>query len=398
MSKKKQNKAKKAAAKQAKAEAVVDEKKPTPKIVIHIDQDVFHKIMHWVRKSSNEVSGFGNVVFDPVNKIFRIVDAFLVEQYNNTGTTTELEATDMGRMMFKHRNFGAGAMKWWWHSHVNMNVFWSGTDESTIRQYGGNGFIVATVFNKREEMRSAVCYKSEHPLFGEQLSFVDNVDTMVEYPEAWDLEYDEKVKTRAVTHYASTQTYNQNWLPDYSGRGSGKNRTADDFRANNSLNTSEVKSQTNVEETRASEDNNDAEILTLVTKDMFHGDLNFWQSGKVHLKGIGFVWKHELEKLKRELPKKKENASQPTMFSDKPKSNTFVNGLLGDYGMAAEAAALKMSLDKYTERLALGDDKELDEYQDQLTTLEQAGYFDKTAELSNESGTIENDDYEGTGV
>lgn len=394
MSKKKKQKQKKAAA--ASNAVAAKEELPKPSaITIHIDQMVFMKIMHWIRKSSNEVSGFGNVEFDAETKTFRIVDAFLVEQYNNTGTTTELEAADMGRMMFKHRAFGAGAMKWWWHSHVNMGVFWSGTDESTIKQYGGNGFIVATVFNKREEMRSAVCFKSAHPLFGEQLSMVDNVETLVEYPEAWDLEYTEKVKTRAITH---------TWK-DYSGRGGSKNRTIDDWRNNNNLSkieTSEVKSQEAIEETRANPENiNESEVIALVTKDMFHGDLNLWQSGKVHLAGIGFVWKAEYQKVIGNLAKKKSESSsaQPSMFKDtKPKSNTFVNGLLGDYGIPAEAAALSMTTDKYTERLALGDDKELDEYQDKLTTLEQAGHFDKKPALGNESGTIENDDYEGTGV
>ncbi len=349
-------------------------------IEVYIEMNVFNKIMHWVNKSNNEVSGFGNVVYDAANKRFTVVDAFLLEQYN-TGSTTEIEATSLGKMMHKHFKFGSGALKWWWHSHVNMGVFWSGTDESTIRTYGANGYIVASVFNKRQEIRTAVCYKSEHPLFGNQLNFVDNVTTKITYPAAWDEEYAANVKERVYT----TSSYTSNYHTEgYAGRG-GANRTEDNstidkWRENqrNRLNTSDIKGQENVEEQRA-------------LKSKFTGDLSEWKLGKTYVNGIGYVWKTELEEATKPSKEQSFNHSEKTKAK-----NMFVNGLLGDYGLEAEAEALKMTVGKYEEILATGDDKQLDELQDKLTTLEQAGHFEQMP-LTGNVADATNEEFDDSG-
>jgi hypothetical protein len=379
-------------------------------IEIYIEQDVYNKIMHWVNKSNNEVSGFGNVVFDAVNKRFTVVDAFLIEQYNS-GATTEIEAAALGKMYAKHFKFGSGALKWWWHSHVNMNVFWSGTDESTIRQYGANGYICASVFNKRNEIRSAVCYKSSHKMFGDQVAYIDNVTTKILYPAAWDEEYDANVKTRTYTtpSYQGATTYNttHGMSNQYGGRGGGgHSRTIEDFRkTHNVVDTSTVKAQDAVETERAGLPSSKIETID---KTWFTGDLDQWGTGKTYLKGVGYVYKKELDELTNPntMPKKPkaDEVSTPQMFNDngkKPPVNTFVNGLLGDYGLAAEAKALSMSVDAYERILAIGSEQQLDNLQDRLTTLEQSGYFEKPdeqLELTNESGTIEDGGYGEGGI
>lgn len=66
-------------------------------------------------------------------------------------------------------------------SHVNMNVFWSSTDTETITSIGKNGLCAATVFNKKEEMRSAICYSVEHPIFGVTTHLQDSIPTVYEY-------------------------------------------------------------------------------------------------------------------------------------------------------------------------------------------------------------------------
>ena len=37
-----------------------------------------------------------------------------------------------------------------------MGVFWSGTDHQAIEQIGKNGWVLATVFNKKAEQRTAI--------------------------------------------------------------------------------------------------------------------------------------------------------------------------------------------------------------------------------------------------
>lgn len=86
-------------------------------------------------------------------------------------------------------------------SHVNMAVFWSSTDTDTIKSIGKNGLCAATVFNKKEEMRSAICYSVEHPIFGKTTQLHDDVGTVYEYtPDSriagWKEELDTNVKEK----------------------------------------------------------------------------------------------------------------------------------------------------------------------------------------------------------
>jgi hypothetical protein len=157
---------------------------------IVIDPVVYQKVMYWVHKSPYEVSGLGNVVFEPDTNTIRVIDAIMLPQ-KNTGTTTDIEAADVAKAMFRLRN-APGQLRWWWHSHVNMNVFWSGTDISTIQTLGNGGWISATVFNKRNETKSAFCQKTPVRLL------VTDVPTQVsvnkDLSAQWDAEYDKNVE------------------------------------------------------------------------------------------------------------------------------------------------------------------------------------------------------------
>jgi hypothetical protein len=129
-------------------------------MLIEIDPMVFYKIMHWINKEDYECSGLGMVEIDHERNTFRIVDAVLLQQ-ENTSATTELDGHDIGRAMHEFRQRETpGMLKWWWHSHVNMDVFWSGTDKAAIKCLGGgdtetSSWFIATVFNKRQNMLSA---------------------------------------------------------------------------------------------------------------------------------------------------------------------------------------------------------------------------------------------------
>jgi hypothetical protein len=160
-----------------------------------IDFKVYQKIMHWVNKAQGEVSGLGKVIIDKGD--YRVVDAILVEQ-QNTGASTELEPASVAKAMYEMRET-PGHLNFWWHSHVNMAVFWSGTDIDTIREIGQHGFVVATVFNKKNETRSAVYVKA-----GEIIPeiFLDNLKTEMstgipkEETAQWDAQFDAKCKDR----------------------------------------------------------------------------------------------------------------------------------------------------------------------------------------------------------
>jgi hypothetical protein len=177
---------------------------------IVIPQAVHDKVMHWVRKTDKEVSGFGKVTRDPETGIFRVVDAYLLEQEVGAAHT-DIDDKSLSKLMYKTKDI-EGDLAWWWHSHVNMSVFWSATDKETILELGANGWIVASVFNKSEDVRSALAYKYDYASefgSGTNTSFHDEIETTIELfvdtneLESWDKEFDDCVRTEKtyVTSY-----------------------------------------------------------------------------------------------------------------------------------------------------------------------------------------------------
>lgn len=157
-----------------------------------IDSSVYAKIMHWVNKSDFEVSGLGSVIHDPLTNTLRVTEAFILPQ-KNTGATTDIEPAAVNKLMFLHHQSKApGKLKFWWHSHVNMGVFWSGTDIDTIKKLGSGGWFCATVFNKRREVKSAFCQNEPVRLL------IADIPTEItensELTKQWDADYDKNVE------------------------------------------------------------------------------------------------------------------------------------------------------------------------------------------------------------
>lgn len=179
-------------------------------IKVEISELAYQKVKHWVHKSNKEVSGFGVTSSrrDGNDTVFTVHDAYLLEQEVGAAHT-DIDAKALGKLMHKvltdetygRANAGRYRLNWWWHSHVNMEVFWSGTDKNTITDIGKNGLCLASVFNKRDEIRSAAAYTIEHPLVGSGVHFEDELNTVYLYtPDPrqaeWDKEFDECVKER----------------------------------------------------------------------------------------------------------------------------------------------------------------------------------------------------------
>lgn len=167
----------------------------------YIPRRAFQKVMHWVDKAPGEIGGMGLVSYDAENNYFWVRDVFLVKQ-QVTGGTTDLDDGALGQLEYEiHQKKLEGDLNFWWHSHVNMGVFWSGTDKETIEKYASHGYCVATVFNKKREFRTAVCTVAETPYGAKsQLFFMDNVTTEIydappkdDVIALWDKDYAEKV-------------------------------------------------------------------------------------------------------------------------------------------------------------------------------------------------------------
>lgn len=157
-----------------------------------IPRMVYEKIMYWVNLSKFEVSGFGRIEFNPETGEFTVLDAYLLEQ-ENTASSTELDQEAICNLLFDTKDL-PGRLSWWWHSHVDMPVFWSGTDEKTIAELSANGWIVASVFNKKKEIRTAFASKFEefHMMQDEISTYIrDFIDP--DLIESWKCEFEDKV-------------------------------------------------------------------------------------------------------------------------------------------------------------------------------------------------------------
>lgn len=161
-------------------------------VKVIIDNMVYQKIMHWVNKSNFEVSGLGKVIYDRETNTLRVTDAYLLPQRNTT-TSTDIDPNAIARLMYQTRE-APGDLRFWWHSHVNMPVFWSGTDIATLKQLGSGGWFCATVFNKRNETKSAFCQNTPIRLL------LSDVETQIAHPandeliRQWNEEYETKVE------------------------------------------------------------------------------------------------------------------------------------------------------------------------------------------------------------
>lgn len=149
------------------------------------------KIMYWVKKAGPlEVSGFGKITRHE-NQL-HVRDAFLLEQ-ENTSSSTDLKAEAISRELFLRKD-EAGDFNFWWHSHNTMAAYFSKTDYDTIHELGGNGWLLATVFNVRNEQKTALYLKEPTEILIEDLSL--NIQQPV-LPESFtrplDIAYDEKI-------------------------------------------------------------------------------------------------------------------------------------------------------------------------------------------------------------
>lgn len=171
-----------------------------PRLII--PADIYKKINFWVDESDFECSWLGTIDYDKENNDFHVVDVFLLDQENG-GASTDMDQNAVARLLYDERD-NPFDIKWWGHSHVKMDVFWSGTDIATMETLSDGGWFVSTVFNQHRKMRTA--FTMLNPL----TIMIDNINTMVhDYTsekerKEWKEEFNAKVKKRV---YAPTVKY-----------------------------------------------------------------------------------------------------------------------------------------------------------------------------------------------
>jgi hypothetical protein len=137
------------------------------------------KLVGWVQSCPLEVSGLGFVEKKGIE--FTVVKVFLLKQLCGSAYT-DLESDFYGK--FGTKMISENMEEWnkyqgfrfWWHSHVNMGTFWSGTDLATIERLSKSGnkeaWGMSMVMNKKNEYRLLF----DHSSIGIRL---DNLDLAI---------------------------------------------------------------------------------------------------------------------------------------------------------------------------------------------------------------------------
>jgi len=118
---------------------------------VYIDAEAMAKLRAWTHHAEGEVSGLGLVeVARDGERIssLEVTDVFILEQ-ECTSVSTELDPDAVSALLVElATQEKEDQLRFWWHSHANMGVFWSSNDESNIRRMATEDFLVSIVLNK----------------------------------------------------------------------------------------------------------------------------------------------------------------------------------------------------------------------------------------------------------
>jgi hypothetical protein len=136
-------------------------------IKIQVDAVAMQKFWQWVDLAKGEVSALGLVdeIRDANTGMITallVTDFFLVKQQCSPDETT-MDAAAIAELMLdlEAKDIDSRKLRCWAHSHAQMQVFWSGTDNECIAGLANGEYLISLVVNKN---RDAMCrLDSYHP-------------------------------------------------------------------------------------------------------------------------------------------------------------------------------------------------------------------------------------------
>jgi proteasome lid subunit RPN8/RPN11 len=139
----------------------------TPSVTLVLPLKAYQKIMAYATACDVEISGFADLEMNKETMELIVKDVFLLEQECN-GAATHLSEEDIAKFNVAMIKKGYSQLpQLWWHSHVNMGVFFSGTDEDTLKELQNESMMVALVVNKRFEMKAKMYVHKTITMFDE---------------------------------------------------------------------------------------------------------------------------------------------------------------------------------------------------------------------------------------
>lgn len=128
---------------------------------IIISNKAFQKMRGYVEGVKKEISGLGKISYDEKNQEFTVHDVKIFKQ-KVTGVDTVLDQGALGKFYDEIMKTEGDLTNWklWWHSHADMDTFFSGTDKSTIEDFDNetkeDNWFLSIVTNRAGDMEARV--------------------------------------------------------------------------------------------------------------------------------------------------------------------------------------------------------------------------------------------------
>ena len=141
---------------------------------LYLPFDVQTRLGYYARGTSKEISGLGEISFDLKEQAMRVEQLHLLEQ-ECSGSETTLKPEALHAFLLAYTQNGANAerLRFHWHSHCAMSVFWSSTDDTFCQGWQGPWFVALVTNHKGEylarlEIRDPFTMTLPMPVFLEQ--------------------------------------------------------------------------------------------------------------------------------------------------------------------------------------------------------------------------------------
>lgn len=128
---------------------------------IVLTEAILAELNLYAQEFSGECSGCGLV--ERVKKdgefSYKVTRLFLPKQ-DNTGSSTDIEMEEVGRLVtdLVREGVDTSKLRFHWHSHADMDVFHSATDEDNYNKLHTGEFLVSLVINKKGDMYGRIDY------------------------------------------------------------------------------------------------------------------------------------------------------------------------------------------------------------------------------------------------
>jgi hypothetical protein len=196
--------------------------KVNDELTVRFSSIVWDKIRTWTEMTTEEISGLGCVKRE-ANGIFFVYDVFLVKQ-ENTGSFTDIDDEALHALMWELETLDdtdngnrLDDLRFWWHSHANMGVFWSGQDDHCIKtKMAHASWWLSVVVNKPGKIKTRLDIQNP-PMRFDDIKCDIHHEVAEHIKQECQKEFDKKVikKTYNYNNYNKLQHETNTWLEYY---------------------------------------------------------------------------------------------------------------------------------------------------------------------------------------